>query len=197
MSDPETMRSLTTLGAVILGFLLGQTSEWFKSRRKAKKQKKAVRRLIELETKNNVSHIRHLWNAIQERKDNWHSDDGAFLYEQLADQASRVPFPPLTTDVWRANLGEVAAAYTEFELEEMWKLQRELERVYSLHAFFCEAQSERRDSSRHTHAVRGSSAIGAFVSSLGFYESVKEPAKEFKVLIENVLMFEMTNTKKM
>ena len=187
------MRSLTTLGAVVLGFVLGQTSEWFKSRRKARKQKNAVRRLIELETKNNVSLIQHLWNAILERRDSWNSEDGAFLYAQLADQASRVPFPPLTTDAWRANLGEVAAAYTESELEAMWKLQRKLERILSLHVFFCEAQSERRDSSRHSHVVHGSSAVGAIISGLGFSESVKEPAKEFKALIESVSAFAAIN----
>lgn len=193
MSDLETMRSVTTLGAVVLGFVLGQTSEWFKSQRKAKKQKKAVRRLIELETKNNISHIQHFWNAILERKESWNSEDGAFLYAQLADQASRVPFPPLTTDAWRANLGEVAAAYREPELEAMWRLQRELERILSLHAFFCEAQSERRDSSRFSHAVHGNSAVGAIISGFGFSDSVKEPAKEFKALIENVSAFEVIN----
>lgn len=193
MSDPETMRSVTTLGAVVLGFLLGQTSEWFKSRTKANKQRKSVRRLIELETKNNVSHIQHFWNAILEKEERWNSEDGSFMYTQLADQASRVPFPPLTTDAWRANLGEVTAAYTEYELEAMWRLQRELERILSLHAFFCEARSERRDSSRFSPAVLGSSALGAITSGLGFAASVSEPAREFKALIESVSAFEGIN----
>ncbi|WP_423459469.1 hypothetical protein [Ottowia sp. VDI28] len=193
MSDLETMRSITTLGAVLLGFLLGQASEWFKSRRKAKKQKESVRRLIELETKNNVSLIQKFWNAILERKENWDSEDGSFLYAQLADQASRIPFPPLTTDAWRANLGEVAIAYTEPELEAMWKLQRELDRILSLHAFFCEAQNERRDASRFTHTAHGSSAMGAIISSFGFSDSVMEPAREFKKLIENISAFKLLN----
>lgn len=193
MNDSETMRSVTTLGAVVLGFLLGQTSEWFKSRRKAENQRKSVRRLIGLETKNNISHIQSFWNAILERKESWNSEDGAFLYAQLADHASRVPFPPLTTDAWRTNLGEVANAYTESELEEMWILQRELERILSLHAFFCEAQSERRDSSRFSHSVNGSSVFGAISSGIGFSESVKDPAREFKALIESISAFEVIN----
>lgn len=193
MIDLETMRSLTTLGAVVLGFVLGQTSEWIKSRKKARKQSKAVRQLIQLETKNNICHIQKLWSAILERKDSWNSEDGTFLYSQLADQASRVPFPPLTTDAWLANLSEVTAAYTEYELEAMWKFQRDLERILSLHAFFCEAQSERRDSSRHSHVVHGSSTMGAIISGFGFSESVKEPAKEFKTLIESVSAFKAIN----
>lgn len=194
MSDPETMRSVTTLGAVLLGFLLGQTSEWFKSRRKAKKQRESVRSLIELETNNNLSLINNFWNAILGRKESWNSEDGSFPYAQLADQASRVPFPPLTTDAWRANLSEVATAYVESELKAMWKLQRELDRIFSLHTFFCESQNERRNSSRFTHAVHGSSTIGAMISGFGFSDSVREPAREFKELIESVSAFKLPNT---
>lgn len=194
MSDSEIMRSVTTLGAVLLGFLLGQTSEWFKSRRKAKKQRESIRRLIELETKNNVSLIQEFWNAILGKKESWGSEDGSFLYAQLADQASRVPFPPLTTDAWRANLGEVATAYTELELEAMWKLQRELDRIFSLHTFFCEAQNERRDASRFTHTMHGSSVMGAIISNFGFSDSVREPAREFKDLIASVSVFKLLNT---
>lgn len=111
----------------------------------------------------------------------------------LLTQASRVPFPPLTTDAWRANLGEVANAYTESELEAMWKLQRDLERILSLHAFFCDAQSERRDFSRFSHAVNGNSVFGAISSGIGFSESVKDPAREFKALIQSVSAFEVIN----
>lgn len=189
MSEPETIRSVTTLGAVVLGFALGQTSEWFKSRRKAKKQKKAVRRLIELETKENVSRIGHFWNATLAKKEEWKSEDGEFLYGQLADQVSRIPFPPIAVDAWHANLGEVASAYTEHELVGMWRLQRDIERLQALYAFFCEAQSERRESSRFSHAVHGHPFIGSMVSGIGFAEAVKEPAKEFKELIEGVLAF--------
>lgn len=193
MSDPETMRSVTTLGAVFLGFLLGQASEWFKLRRKAKKQRDSVRRLIELETKNNVYLIQKFRNAILEKKEIWNSEDGSFLYNQLAEQASRVPFPPLTTDAWRANLGEVAAAYTESELEAMWTLQRELKRILFLHNFFCEAQNERRDTIRFSHSVHGSPAVGAIMSGVGFYDSVREPAREFLDLIERVSAFKLIN----
>jgi hypothetical protein len=189
MSDPEMTRSITTLGAVELGFALGQAAEWVKSWRKAKKQKKTVRRLIELETKNNLSHIQQFWKVVLERKEDWNAEDGEFLYGLLADQASRVPFPPLTTDAWQANLGEVASAYTESELEAMWKLQRDLKRIQSLHSVFCDAQSERQDSSR----MLGYSAMGAIISGSEFAEAVREPAKELKALTESVLAFDVVN----
>lgn len=191
MSDPETMRSFTTLGAVVLGFLLGQTSEWFKSRRKASKQRRSVRRLIELETRNNISHINKFWDTIIKENEIWKSKDGSFLYVQLAYQASRAPFPPLATDAWLANLGEISSSYTESELEEMWNFQRVIERIHSLHAFFCEAQVERRNSRRHSHAMDGTAVMGVLVSGADFSESVREPAKEFKSLIEAVSEFEV------
>lgn len=102
MAD-EIFRSITTLGAVMLGFILGQASEWFKSRKKAKKQRSSVRQLIRLETTNNVSHLINFRNSILEKEESWALDDGTFMYVKLADQASRVPFPPITM-LWK--LGE-------------------------------------------------------------------------------------------
>ena len=190
MAD-EIFRSITTLGAVMLGFILGQTSEWFKSRRKAKKQRSSVRQLIRLETTNNVSHLINFRSSILEKEESWASDDGTFMYVKLADQASRVPFPPITMEAWRANLGEVASVYDETELERMWCLQRDLERLQALHLFFCEAQSERRTSSRHASSMHGHRVFGSMISGFGFSESVKEPAIEFKELMDRVAIFQV------
>ena len=76
----------------------------------------------------------------------------------------------------------------------MWRLQRDIERLQALYAFFCEAQSERRVSSRFSHAVHGHPFVGSMVSGIGFAEAVKEPAKEFRALIEEVIAFAQIRT---
>jgi len=75
----------------------------------------------------------------------------------------------------------------------MWQLQRDLERVQLLHEFFCEAQSERRKSTRFVQEQSGYGLIGAFASGAHFAEAVKEPAREFKDLIESLINFEVVN----
>ncbi|MDT7042625.1 hypothetical protein [Candidatus Nitronereus thalassa] len=194
MNEQEALRSFTTLGAVILGFLLSQISEWVKSKRKSDKKRLAIRSLIELETKNNISYISEFWQSILASKEKWNDEGGAFLYVQLAEQASRKPFPQLTTDAWKANLGEMPTVYSQVELEKLWKLQRNIERLLSLHYFFCEAREEKMETSRFYKGLNKSS-VGMIFSQLGFTDSVLELAKEFKSLSETILLFNFNETK--
>lgn len=190
MNDHMIVQSVTTLGAVVLGFVLGQVSEWIRYRSRTKAKRKAIRRIIELETRNNISHIQNFWNTILARKTSWTSEDGGFPHAQLAEEISRVPFPPLTTAAWAANLGDIASVYSQYELEAMWRHQRDLERLESYYIFFCEARHERQETNRFSQAMHGKSIMGTMIGGIGFLESVKEPAKEFKQLIESVMAFQ-------
>lgn len=192
MADTETLRTITTLGAVMLGFMLGQTSEWVKSKRKAKKQRISVRRLIQLETVNNISRLNRFMSSVLEKMSS-DSEDGEFMYVQFADQVSRIPFPPITTEAWRANLGEVASVYDESELERMWCFQRDLEQLHSLHLFFCEAQSERMAMERLATSEYGHGALRSLIGGNRFANSVEEPAKIFKDLIDRLQSFQVTD----
>lgn len=189
VNDSEILRSITTLGAVFVGFILGQISEWIKSTKKSKKQKNSVRKLIELEIKNNIKHVENFWKWIIESDNEWKSEDGSFRYVKLADKATLTPFPPLTTAAWGANLNEVTKAYTEHELEAIWDFQRKLEHVRSLYNFFCESQNNRKEYRINSYASRHNPAIGSLIGSINFSESVYESAKEFKILVEKIIEF--------
>ena len=184
----EVIRAITTLSAVVLGFALAQGSEWIKYQRRAASRRKAIRCLINLEASSNCASIRRFWAAMLARRSEWIGKDDAFPFVDLAQEASKVPFPPLDISAWEANLAEVASAYSEAELERMWRLQRSLHQLQSLHRFFCEASGERRESYRGACAD-GHSAVAMMSSGIGFTDSVANPAREFKALAEEVMAF--------
>ncbi len=68
MADSETTRTLTTLGAVILGFALGQVAEFFRSKRADRKLKKSTRALVELEMARNRSLLSEYWQSVIKSK---------------------------------------------------------------------------------------------------------------------------------
>ncbi len=190
MSDIEMVRPVTTLGAVVLGFVLGQASDFIKVRRQAKKRRLGVRQLIALEAGHNILLVREFWQSIISNEETWETEDGEFSYVRLALHASQTPFPQINTGAWSANLGEVVSTYAKDELEKIWRFQVDLERLCSLHDFFCQANDERRDTRQFSHAAYGNPMMGNLTGSIQFSGAVNEPAKEFKRLITQIIELE-------
>lgn len=190
MPGTEMIRPITTLGAVVLGFALGQASDFIKVRRQAKKRRLGVRRLIALEAAHNIVLAREFWESILSNEETWETEDGKFSYARLALHASQTPYPQIKTAAWHANLSEVVSTYGEDELEKIWRFQVDLERLYSLHAFFCQASEERRDTKQFSHAAHRNPIMGNLVGHLQFNGAVHEPAREFKKLITQIIELE-------
>lgn len=186
MAEQDIVRAITTFGAVVLGFGLGQVSEWIKSKKASRKKEQSLRQLINLETENNVFEIKSYWNKIIGSYDSWESENGKFKFVQLAKAAASNPFPFLSTDVWKANLGEVASVYSESELNKLWHFQKKLERLSSLYIYFSEARDEKNETNR----FHGGS-MGNIVSTYGFADSVRDHAPELKNIIEEIIKFEL------
>lgn len=180
MNNSELIRTISTLGAVLLGFALAQFADWIKSKKNAKKNKKAVRCLISLEVNSNIMYIRDFQKNIFEDT-SLIKPDGDFPYSALADRAARISFPPITVAAWQANLKEVATTYTETELEAIYSFQNKLARLNSLHLLFCEAQTKRQQTIR----------AGNMINNLNFAASTKEPSKEFKSLLDDITLFDL------
>ncbi len=79
-------------------------------------------------------------------------------------------------------------------MEKLWKLQRNIERFYSLHSFFSEAREEKKETNRFHQARHGSGGIGSMISSISFSESVRELSKEFEHLMKEIVEFNKENT---
>ncbi len=188
MEEQEVTRAITTISAVILGFCLGQISDWIKSTKALRKKEKSLRQLITLEIENNVLEIKHYWNKVLGSSDSWETEDGDFRFVQLAEEAANNPFPFLSTDVWKANLGEIASVYSVTELNKLWYFQKNLERLSSLYIFFSEAKDERNETNRF-HDVNNGAGIGDIISMYDFSDSIREYAPEYKSLVEKIITF--------
>tara|TARA_R110002167_G_scaffold245742_2_gene451134 strand:+ start:759 stop:1337 length:579 start_codon:yes stop_codon:yes gene_type:complete len=188
LTEQEIVRALITVGAVILGFLLGQFSDWQKTKKASSSKERSIKKLISLEIKLNISRVKNYWDKVLDSHETWETDDGGFMYTQLAEAAVKNPLPLLTSNAWKSNLGEIVAVYNETELEKLWDFQNKLERLYSLHSFFADAVNERRETRRFHDATHGSGA-GMFISSFSFVGSVNNHAPEFKAIVDELLNF--------
>jgi hypothetical protein len=188
MSEQDLVKTLITYGAVVLGFCLGQASEWVKSSKASSRKKKSLRKLISLEVENNVFEVKSYWDKLINNYESWDAKDGSFRFVQLAEAVSKNPFPFLSSDAWKANLSEISSVYEANELNQLWKFQRNLERLSALYLFFSEARDEKEVTNRFHDASHGV-GIGNIISMYGFADSVRDHAPEFKRLIEEIIDF--------
>ncbi len=190
VSNQEIIRALINIGAVILGFLLGQISDWVKTKRVNSMKKRSVRKLISLEVTQNIDRVESYWEKVLGSHEIWVGENKEFMYIQLAEAAAKNPFPLLLKDSWNANLNEITSAYSEEELEKIWNFHSDLERLSSLYVFFCEAVDEKKDTNRFHNATHGA-GFGMIMSGLGFADSVRDHAPEFKQVVERIIKFEI------
>jgi len=118
------IQAMITLGAVVLGFTLGQFAEWLKSSNSEKKKAKSLQALIDLEVAKNISQVSAYWDKVLTSNDDLLDEDGDFKSVSLANFVATNPFPVLSLIAWRANLGEIASVYTVKEMEKLWGTAR-------------------------------------------------------------------------
>lgn len=194
MAEQDIVRALMTLGAVVLGFILSQLSESIKNRLKIRGKHKSLKMLICLEVSKNIHHLRDYWKEILDSKEEWHSEEGEFLYTQLASSVGSRPFPTLNTLAWQANIGNVASAYDEEELTEIWEHYAKIEKLKEFYRFFYEAVKEKQQTSRfhQSNNERGiGGMVGSLVSGFEFVGTVEDHSPEFKALLESSINTEI------
>ena len=189
MAEKEIIRAVITIGAVFLGFILGQVSEWIKSIRFFRQKKRSIRKLIDLEVGENISQIKTYWDKLLKSREAWESEKGKLNWVQLAEDVANDPFPIISDNAWVANIGEVSSAYNESELVELWDIYNNINKLYSLHLFFVEAADERRDTDRFYYETHGS-GMGTLIGGTNFAHRVEGHTLEFKKLIEKILNYQ-------
>ena len=109
--DKTSISALSSLIGVILGFVLGQFADWFKSSRRLKRQQKSIRQIIFLEIEKDYRALSLFWEQIK--------TSAKVLDEMPADPAedpiayyiAKTPFPYLSTAVWDSNLTHISQVY--------------------------------------------------------------------------------------
>jgi len=112
MTEQEIVRALITAGAVVLGFVLGQVSEWVKTRKASHRKECSIKKLISLEVNQNISHVKYNWTKVIESHGTWETEDGKFMFTQLVKAAANTPFPMLSSNAWESNIGEIKRVAT-------------------------------------------------------------------------------------
>lgn len=186
MHDLEVLQATTALIAVVLGFLLSQLAEWARGRRSDSRRRRSVRRLVQLEKRKNLEEVRRLWENVLGSRDEWMSEQGKFLFVELARRIADTPFPVIQKEAWRANLPYLAGTFEEDELEREWGVYEKIDRLQAIYLFFVDANNERVEAYRHDSAIQGRATLSV-ISGLSFADSVKRYAVEFKDLVELVL----------
>ncbi len=186
--ESDTIRAITTLSAVVLGFLLSQLSEYFRRRRETKKQKENVRHLVQKEVRQNIELIRDFWTLIIDRLEDANSEKGAGQTSTLAKILGRSPLPHLSIHVWNSNLNEIPRTFSKDEIDRLWKFYQLLLEIEQRKVFFDKANESRVQSIQHARATRG--AASGFISEQGFWEQIKQHVSVFESMINEIISFE-------
>lgn len=182
MNDAETSRTLTTLGAVVLGFVLGQLAELIRSKRADRKVRKSTRTLIDLETARNRSLLSDYWGTVIACSDTWRGEDGVLNYAKVARALIKFPFPPLSKSVWLASFDKLASAYPAGELASLWETYQAFDQLKLLHGELQLLNREAEDAGRYTESRSDlpTGIISQLVGSAHFADGATHLAERFE-----------------
>jgi hypothetical protein len=134
--SPESTDSLVKLGAVILGFLLSELSQFLKGSRAAEKARRSARLLVSLERKHNIELLGAYWNGIARDSANWMNSYGHCDTDLFGKKIASQSFPAFDFMAYR-KLWEVAlAAFGETELVEIMSENEKLRRLLAIRESF-------------------------------------------------------------
>ncbi|MEX0739040.1 MAG: hypothetical protein WD071_06845 [Pseudohongiella sp.] len=186
MTSVNYGQAIITISAVLLGFVLGQLSDYFNARSLHRRKGESLRALIRIELEQNARELNLYWSSILDSMNGMHNDKNEFKYALMASEVSEAPFPQLYEDAWLSNLGDVPSYFDYQEIESIWSFYKKLGRLNSLYAYFVNANEDRKTTARDMNA-RGDVVIGTLMGNWDFTGSVSDHAKEFKTLIEDVI----------
>lgn len=189
MSDPETIRSLTTLGAVILGFVLGQMAELIRSKRSDRKLKAATRALVELESARNCAQLANYWHRVIASYDSWREEDGALNYIKVARAVIKFPFPPVGKSVWLASFNNLASAYSPEELAALWSTHEAFDQLCLLYGQIELLDRKSEDVGRYSESRSDlpTGILSQLVGSAHFSSGAEQLAQQFETQMRSVL----------
>lgn len=193
--DAELLRTVTTLSAVILGFVLGQVAELFRTRRTSRKASAATRAIVELEIAQNRTMLSDYWHKVIASCDSWRETDGAVSYIKLARAVIKFPFPPIGKSVWLASLGNLTSSYSPGALAELWGTHEAFDRLSVLRRQMEVLEQDSESAGRHAES-RNDMPLGilsTLVGSAHFANSAELFAREFETQMRAALKQSFVN----
>ena len=118
--ESELITIISTLGAVLLGFLLSQFSEYIRVIKENNIQKGNIHNLIGKETKQNIKLITEFWTLISLRLEEASPKEESARIKILAKIIGRSPSPHICTHVWHSNLNEIPRFFSQLEIDKLW-----------------------------------------------------------------------------
>lgn len=182
MNDPETIRSLTTLFAVILGFILSQIAEWFRSKKSSRKIKASTQTLVDLEVARNRSMLADYWHRVAVADDSWRDENGALKYIKVARSIIKVPFPPVGKNVWLASFSNLALSYSSEALTELWSSHEAFDQLRDLYGQLESLERNSEDVGRHSESRSDwpTGILSKLVGSAHFANKAEHLAQQFE-----------------
>lgn len=187
--DAELLRSVTTLCAVILGFVLGQVAELFRTRQTSRKASAATRTIVELEMEQNRAMLSDYWHKVITSYDSWREEDGAVNYIKLARAVIKFPFPPIGKSVWLSLLGNLASSYSPGELTELWGTHETFDHLSVLRRQMEILEQGSESAGRYAES-RNDLPLGflsTIVGSAHFANGAEHLAREFEIKMRGAL----------
>lgn len=81
--DMKYINPMTTIIAVVIGFVLAEGASWLRARSESKGAANTTRSLVEMEIESNKRLLFEYWRTIIASTDKWYSQEGQFNYVKL------------------------------------------------------------------------------------------------------------------
>ena len=183
MNDTETIRSLTTLVAVVLGFILGQIAEWLRSRKSGRKLIETTQTLVALELARNHSMLIDYWRRVASAYDPCHAENGVLNYIKVARAVIKFPFPPIGKNVWLASFNKLPLAYSPETLTELWSSYEAFEQLQMLYEQLESLERNSEDAGRYSESKGDwpTGILSQLVGSAHFSNRAEHLAQQFEI----------------
>jgi len=183
--DKASISALSSLIGVILGFVLGQFADWFKSSRRLKRQRKSIRQIIFLEIEKDYRSFSSFWEQIKTSAKVLNEMPADPAEHPMAHYIANTPFPYLSTAVWDSNLTQISQVYNSKEIKKIWDFY---EAVFQLDNLSKGITNLRESAYLGGNAESGSFfPSGKIVASMEFSSDSEKPVELFVKIIEDIL----------
>jgi hypothetical protein len=183
--DKTSISALSSLIGVILGFVLGQFADWFKSSRLVKRQQKSIRQIIFLEIQKDYRLLSLFWEQIKNSAKIVNEMPADPAEHPIAHYVAKAPFPYLSTAVWDSNLTHISQVYNPEEIKKIWDFYEAVLQLDNL--------SKSIKHLRESAYLRGNTESGSLfpsgkiAASLEFSSDSEKPVELFVEIIEDIL----------
>jgi len=152
------MEAIVGLVGIVLGFALSELATRWREDRTQKRQARACRTLLSLETDQNLALLREWWSEVTDI-DSSLPQDPHHHYLVLASRLIELPLPSWSHKMWESQSQFLAIALNHEEIRQLSEIHGGIDTIEAIHSALTAAYTQEQEALRSVRSNTGSAIL--------------------------------------